>query len=33
MKLLLFMHTSGGYFNEFMIHVGGESLAKVFKEF
>jgi len=24
--------TPFGYFNEFMIHVGGESLAKVFKE-
>ena len=27
------MCTPFGYFNEFMIHVGGESLAKVFKEF
>ena len=27
------MHTPFGYFNEFSIHVGGESLAKVFKEF
>jgi len=26
------MCTPFGYFNEFMIHVGGESLAKVFKE-
>ncbi len=25
--------TPFGYFNEFSIHVGGESLAKVFKEF
>ncbi len=25
--------TPFGYFNEFLIHVGGESLAKVFKEF
>lgn len=25
--------TPFGYFNEFMMHVGGESLAKVFKEF
>ncbi len=25
--------TPFGYFNEFKIHVGGESLAKVFKEF
>ena len=27
------MFTPFGYFNEFDIHVGGESLAKVFKEF
>jgi hypothetical protein len=27
------MCTPFGYFNEFLIHVGGESLAKVFKEF
>lgn len=27
------MCTPFGYFNEFDIHVGGESLAKVFKEF
>lgn len=27
------MHTPFGYFNEFRIHVGGDSLAKVFKEF
>lgn len=27
------MCTPFGYFNEFSIHVGGESLAKVFKEF
>ena len=27
------MTTPFGYFNEFSIHVGGESLAKVFKEF
>ena len=27
------MCTPFGYFNEFIIHVGGESLAKVFKEF
>ena len=27
------MTTPFGYFNEFTIHVGGESLAKVFKEF
>jgi len=27
------MRTPFGYFNEFKIHVGGESLAKVFKEF
>ena len=27
------MCTPYGYFNEFLIHVGGESLAKVFKEF
>jgi hypothetical protein len=27
------MSTPFGYFNEFTIHVGGESLAKVFKEF
>ena len=26
------MCTPFGYFNEFMIHVGGESLAKVFKQ-
>jgi hypothetical protein len=26
------MRTPFGYFNEFKIHVGGESLAKVFKE-
>lgn len=26
------MHTPFGYFNEFIIHVSGESLAKVFKE-
>jgi KaiC/GvpD/RAD55 family RecA-like ATPase len=28
----LVMRTPFGYFNEFSIHVGGESLAKVFKE-
>lgn len=27
------MCTPFGYFNEFSLHVGGESLAKVFKEF
>lgn len=27
------MCTPFGYFNEFFMHVGGESLAKVFKEF
>lgn len=27
------MCTPFGYFNEFLIHVSGESLAKVFKEF
>lgn len=27
------MHTPFGYFNEFEIHVAGDSLAKVFKEF
>jgi hypothetical protein len=27
------MCTPFGYFNEFLIYVGGESLAKVFKEF
>lgn len=27
------MHTPFGYFNEFRMHVGGDSLAKVFKEF
>lgn len=27
------MCTPFGYFNEFLVHVGGESLAKVFKEF
>jgi len=26
------MCTPFGYFNEFKMHVGGESLAKVFKE-
>lgn len=26
-------HTPFGYFNEFRMHVGGDSLAKVFKEF
>ena len=28
----VFMCTPFGYFNEFKIHVGGESLAKVYKE-
>lgn len=27
------LNTPFGYFNEFKIHVGGESLAKVYKEF
>lgn len=27
------LHTPFGYFNEFEIHVAGDSLAKVFKEF
>ena len=27
------MHTPFGYFNEFRMHVAGDSLAKVFKEF